>query len=238
MTNNRPTPNLKNRVAAKHNRSVTAKRSRHSVRGKRARGSVDQPFSSSGPPEIWYEPSENPGKDYQFVLQSPGKGYRHVLTREEIRGRLAELPSEMLEPLEVIQLSRQTQKKQSFPCYGMQWGNAIYLYPMEDSLEEYFDRPPNPAEQIEARMYGARWVQDDPQNWRLIWAERAIRDFYLNNVLIHELGHLLDLRNNSTIDRERFAEWFAIYHGYKPSRRAMLAKMAVKKIVRRHHSRQ
>ena len=38
-----------------------------------------------------------------------------------------------------------TRKKQSFPCYGMQWGNAIYLYPLEESLVEHFYQPPRPA---------------------------------------------------------------------------------------------
>jgi hypothetical protein len=110
-----------------------------------------------------------------------------------------------------------TAKKKSFPCYGMQWGAAIYLYPLESDLVEYFDRPPRPAEYIEARQFGARWVQSGTF-WKLVWTRPAIEDFYLNNVLIHELGHLLDDRNTSYRDRERYAEWFALEHGYKKSR--------------------
>ena len=37
-----------------------------------------------------------------------------------------------------------TRKKQSFPCYGMQWGNALYLYPIEESFVETYDCPPRP----------------------------------------------------------------------------------------------
>ena len=65
----------------------------------------------------------------------------------------------MLEPLQVIQLSRMTRKKRSFPCYGMQWGTAVYLYPIESGLVEYYPCPPHPAQVNEARMFGGRWVQ-------------------------------------------------------------------------------
>jgi hypothetical protein len=127
------------------------------------------------------------------------------------------LPQQLVDPLEVVQLSQMTAKKRSFPCYGMQWGTTIYLYPLETELVEYFSRPPRPAEYIEARQFGGHWVQSG-SHWRLEWTPRAIEDFYLNNVLIHELGHLLDTRNTSFRDRERYAEWFALEHGYKASR--------------------
>jgi hypothetical protein len=71
--------------------------------------------------------------------------------------------------------------------------------------------------------------------WELHWSEATLRDFYLNNILIHELGHLLDQRNNSYTDRERYAEWFAIEHGYRANRRADGARRAVKRSVRRRH---
>ncbi|CAE7469934.1 unnamed protein product, partial [Symbiodinium sp. CCMP2456] len=115
----------------------------------------------------------------------------------EIRSRLQELPEWMLEGLEVVQLSRLTKKKLSFPCYGMQWGAAIYLYPMDESLIEYFPHPPRPEQVVEAKMFGAVWEEDEDGYWRLEWTEDTIKDFYLNNVLIHELGHLLDTRNNN-----------------------------------------
>ncbi len=112
-----------------------------------------------------------------------------------------------------------TRKRQLFPCYGMQWGTAVYLYPMEDSLVEHYRRPPTPQQQIEARMYGGQWSHDGSL-WRLTWTEETIRDFYLNNVLIHEVGHVNDERNTNSQNRERYANWFAIEYGYRASRRA------------------
>lgn len=187
------------------------------TRGKRARGGQVNERGPFVPPEDWHEPQAD-GSGYRFVVQSPGQGYRHIVTPQEIRDRLAQLPEHFLEPLQVIQLSRMTRKKQSFPCYGMQWGSALYLYPIEESLIEHYARPPRPAQMNEARMYGGRWVQESASAWKLIWTEQTIKDFYLNNILIHELGHLLDDRNSRAVDRERYAEWFAIRWGYRPSR--------------------
>src|SRR6478735_278179 len=88
-------------------------------------------------------------------------------------------PEDLLEPLDVVQLSRMTRKKLSFPCYGMQWGSTIYLYPVEDCLVERFKAPPKPAQLIEARMYGGRWEQEGSGWWKLVWTEKALKDFYL-----------------------------------------------------------
>jgi hypothetical protein len=179
------------------------------------------------PPEDWYEPTEN-GQGYRIIVQSPGAGYRHVLTPDDVRRRLAQLPPEFLKSLEVVQFSRMTRKKRSLPCYGLQWGTTLYLYPIEENLVEQYHRPPKPSQQIEARMYGGRWEHVSGDTWRLTWTESAIRDFYLNNILIHELGHLVDDRNANARDRERYAEWFAVRHGYQPTRRSR------RPIVRRH----
>ncbi|HEX3872117.1 MAG TPA: hypothetical protein VHV77_16850 [Pirellulales bacterium] len=203
------------------------------ARGKRARGFQINERLPFVPPENWHEPCED-GRAYRIVVQEPGVGYRHVLTPEEVRARLAELPEEFVAPLEVVQFSQMTRKKQSFPCYGMQWGSTLYLYPIETGLTEYYDRPPKPHLVNEARMYGGRW-EHDRQGWRLVWTEQAIKDFYLNNILIHELGHLLDNRNSRSIDRERYAEWFAIRYGYQPTRARRRESEAL--VVRRHAKR-
>jgi hypothetical protein len=199
-----------------------------SKRARRAQSNERLPFV---PPEDWHEPRED-GKGYRIIVQRPGEGFHHVLTPAEVRDRLSVLPQRFLQGLEVVQFSRMTRKKQSFPCYGMQWGASVYLYPIEDNLIEYYSAPPKPNQSNEARMYGGRWVHEAPDVWKLVWTERAVKDFYLNNILIHELGHLLDDRNSRTIDRERYAEWFAVEYGYKPTRRSWVSESRA--ISRRH----
>jgi hypothetical protein len=211
--------------------AALAKARRPSVSAsKRVRGVQRNEMLPFVPPEDWHEPV---GKHvgYRILVQPPGPGFRHILTPEDIRARLSQFPRHMLANLEVVQLSRMTRKKQSFPCYGMQWGSSLYLYPIEVNLIEYYHCPPTPNQVNEARMYGGRWSQDAPRTWKLEWTEQTVRDFYLNNILIHELGHLVDLRNTSYVDRERYAEWFALEYGYKRSRSARTPR----KVVRRHH---
>lgn len=210
-----------NMSAARPQRRVQAARAMRSHRGfahgKRARG----PERARGPflpPEDWHEPgSGRRGADYRIVVQPPGAGYRHAVTAAEVRARLAELPPQFYGRLEVIQLSRMTRKKRTLPCYGMQWGSALYLYPVDESFVEHFGRPPRASERREAEMYGGRWEAAPGGTWRLIWTPATIRAFYLNHILMHELGHLIDHRNRSYADRERFADWFAIEYGYRMS---------------------
>ena len=214
-----------------HNTVALAKARRRTVSAdKRARGAnrnVKLPFL---PPEDWHEPDET-REGYGIVVQPPGEGFRHILTAADVRGRLSAFPQWMIADLNVVQLSRMTRKKQSFPCYGLQWGASLYLYPIEEDLIEYYMCPPLPNQVNEARMYGGRWSQTSPGVWALKWTESSVRDFYLNNILIHELGHLVDARNTGYVARERFAEWFALEFGFKRSRSAR----GRRKIVRRHH---
>jgi hypothetical protein len=214
-------------------RAVASRRVVMAGKGMRISGGTPRgPFL---PPENWYEPGSRAGGDFSVVQQPAGKGFCHILTEEHVRNRLAELPRWMVEPLEVVQFSQMTRKKRLAPCYGMQWGATIYLYPIEENLVETFRQAPKPSQRIEAGMFGARWESASRGQWKLIWTPEAIRDFYLNNVLIHELGHILDTRNSRTVDRERFAEWFAIENGYKRSQRQDLAVLAERKYVRRRH---
>jgi hypothetical protein len=206
--------------------------------GKRARGIQREECLPFSPPEDWHEPSELPETksgpyDFKIVQQDPGPGFRHVVTPEEVRQRLGNLPAEFVAPLEVVQFSRMTRKKSLFACYGMQWGSTVYLYPLESDRIERHCQPPKPAYLQEAKMYGGRWRQTSDSEWHLSWTEAALKDFYLNNILIHELGHLLDQRNSSYVDRERYAEWFALHHGYKPSCRRRRVKS--RKVIKRHH---
>jgi hypothetical protein len=204
------------------------KQARRSSTGQR---NARLPFA---PPEDWYDPTD--ASEYRIVVQAPGPGYRHVVAPQQIRDRLAQVPPAFLSQLEVVQLSRMTRKKQSFPCYGMQWGNALYIYPLEESLVEQFDTPPRPNMVNETRMYGGRWAEPAPSLWTLTWSEQAAQDFYLNNILIHELGHLVDDRNSNYMDRERFAEWFAVHYGYRHT--GGRQSRGYRSTVRRRHHKQ
>lgn len=165
--------------------------------------------------EIWHEPTD--ATEPRFVEEAAGTGFVHPVTVAEVKDRVAQLPERFTRNIEVVQLSRMSKKRSLFPCYGMQWGPNVYLYPIEESLVETFIRPPRPEQVIEAKMFGGEWVEEG-HLWRLYWTAKTIGDYYLNNVLIHEIGHVNDLRNTNFEARERYANWFAIEYGYRVSR--------------------
>lgn len=181
----------------------------------RQRGSNSSASSYFSAPETWHEPLGRTTPE--LLAEPPGDCYAHAVTVDEIRDRLTQLPAEVVQQIEVIQLSRMTRKRALFPRYGMQWGPNIYLYPIESSLVERYLRPPTPQQRIEAKMFGGEWVATDGE-WHLIWTPDTLRDFYLNNVLIHEIGHVIDQRNTNANRREQFANWFATEYGYRASR--------------------
>src|SRR5688500_9584537 len=112
-------PTFRGRIphAPSHNAVALAKRGAHGVPlSKRARGGRRNPRLPFAPPEYWYDPREA-GAGYRIIVQQPGPGFRHVLTPDDVRQLLAQLPAEFTAPLEVLQFSRMTRKKQSFPCY-------------------------------------------------------------------------------------------------------------------------
>ena len=158
-------------------------------------------------------------------MRYAGDGYIHPASSDEIRERLRQLPKACQGYVDVVQLSPMTRKRRLFPLYGLQWGSAVYLYPIEESLVETYYRPPLPQQEIETRMFGGEWSHENGV-WRLSWTRESIRDFYLNNILIHEVGHALDTRNRCARDRERFANWFAVEYGYKPWRRRNRSRLA------------
>lgn len=186
----------------------------HPVAAYRQRG-IRGGVNTFNAPEVWHEPTDS--DEVRFVVQEPGSRYVHAVSVDEIADRLEQMPEQLLAGLEVVQLSRITRKRALFPCYGMQWGCAVYLYPIESSFVETYIRPPKPRQVIEARMYGGQWSQDGNE-WKLTWSEKSAKDFYLNNILIHEIGHVHDTWNNNFEARERYANWFADEYGYRASR--------------------
>lgn len=186
-----------------------------------------EPFTA---PETWHEPTARSDRP-TYLVEAAGKGYLHPVTPVEVQHRIEQLPKRFIEELEVVQFSRMTRKRHQFPCYGMHWGWSIYLYPIEETLVEIYTRPPLPAQRIEAEMYGACWQEDKGGLWRLVWTEKSVKDYYLNNILIHEIGHLVDSRNTRRDDRERYAEWFAIEYGYRATggRRARIKKTSIRR---------
>lgn len=185
------------------------------------------PGNTYSVPEKWYEPTGNTDPNGYTIYEFPaGEGYMHPASIDDVEGRLLQLPEHVRSYVEVIELSRQTRKKVRENLYGQQWGTAVYLYPVDDSLIEVFDTK-DAALEHDTKKFGGKWHPDN-NKWILEWTESTIRDYYLENVLLHEVGHIVDSHNSRYRDRESFANAFAQKHRKKRARS--------KKIRKRHNT--
>lgn len=171
---------------------------------------------------------------YDIMREEPGEGFRHVVTPPEIYSRLADFPSWMLESLDIVLLARITKKERLFPCYGFQQEGVIALFPVPDgpahSSVEIWTAAPPPSFRTELEMFGVQWERCLNGEWEARWTEQQIHDYYLENIIPHEVAHLIDGRNTRKVDRERFARWFALDQSIR--RRSTQKRPA----HRRHHA--
>lgn len=212
-------------------RGVRAKAT-HARKKPAPRSAKENPRTTA--PEIWYNESDiiKPDRKLIVIQQDPGLGFRHAVTVQDVRERIEELGCMQYTRLERVQLSQMTNKRYKDPSYGMQWGTTIYLYPIEEELQETYTRPPDNLTRLETVRYGATWEEVNGE-WVLKWGEaQNVKDFYLLNVLPHEVGHMFDIRNTTYDARERFANAFAYQHG----ERSYLASKGKRPAVKRHHS--
>ena len=120
----------------------------------------------------------------KIIEFEPLEGFMRPCTAREVESQLMRCPSEFLKGLRAVFILPGTQKQLK------RWGR-------------------------DGTFYGHYWrscvfLHPCPQGRAdLDW----LRRFYLRDVLMHELGHHLDLQNTTRKDRERFAEEFAQKHG-------------------------
>jgi hypothetical protein len=157
----------------------------------------------------------------QCHIEDPGSDFHHPVTMCEVLERLTQLPREITGRIGVRldHLSMPHLRSPSLPAYGMQWGSAVYLLPIEASRIEKYPVLPSVIYRQELEKFGAQWKWNrDTDQWECHWSKEALRIFYLENVLIHEIGHLLDNRNTSVRKHEAFANAFADHYGNPPKR--------------------
>lgn len=140
----------------------------------------------------------------------------------DVRRQLRQLPAKCLHGLRAIFLLGGSSKQDkvsdsSLSTFGMYGEKCVYLHPYpERSLEMCFPRAPQPHRMWEYRRAGARCNTDAEGTW-VRFTPEALRRFYLQDVLVHELGHHVDrfrADSRSYEKGERYAEWFASAYGF------------------------
>jgi hypothetical protein len=142
------------------------------------------------------------------------------VTADEIRIRLNLVPKDFLQGLKgvIILGGSNKQLKVSWGnlfCFGAYGYQIIFLSPFPKAqLIEYSTSLPAPHIKKEAERAGAIYEFKDGL-WHRIFTEESLKRFYLNDVLMHELGHHVDQHTTTDKKAERYAEWFATEYGYR-----------------------
>lgn len=169
----------------------------------------------------------------RYIIDPLPKGYVYPCTVDEVRRKLDSLGPEMLRNISVVHLCNQVKMNPGVDAHICD-GSHIRIYAVPEKLRwRYGKKKPNPAEAQERLEFGAYWQKIDDQ-WYLCWDGDSLRDYVLNHILLHEIGHSLDDVNYGTNKGEKFAEAFAhkVGRNHEIKRRAKKRKKRLRRYMR------
>jgi hypothetical protein len=143
-----------------------------------------------------------------YIVDPLPRSYVYPCSIEDVRKKLEELSSRMLSNISVIHLCKQVKMNPGVDAhiYG---GTNIRIYPVPEKFRWNCGRKkPNPAFAQERLEFGAYWREIDNE-WFLCWGRDSLKEYILNHVLLHEIGHSLDDFHYGTGRGEKLAEAFA-----------------------------
>lgn len=135
-----------------------------------------------------------------FIKDNPSKDFYFPVTEDEILERLSKLPNEHREKITHIWL-RKIKKVDHENCEEAEamficgsGVNLIVLNAFPTNLRMIFGNK-KPTKRT-LKLY-SDWTQDlqfdeKKKVWFLQWNTETIRDYYLNSLLLHEIGHFVD----------------------------------------------
>ena len=175
-----------------------------------------------GATEKIYHKFEKRIKNRSFPLvrvERTHKDFLFPVSAKEIHATISRIPLDYLRGIKAILVptgsKKQLKATKSLFIYGEYWMNCIFLhpYPRREMLLTNCNRL-RPHELESYRRSGAT-IGKNEKGTTVTFDERALKGFYLNEVLIHEIGHHIDKQRRPQMKREKFAEWFALEYGYR-----------------------
>ena len=167
-----------------------------------------------------------PGTELPILIEdNPSKGFMFPVLGHEVLEHLRKFPTEDVEKISHIWLRRAKQKEfesGELPFAEFICGSGvrvIVLYPWTKDLALCFGNKKPIGKKLNSY---AHWTQDlfyKNEQWYLRWTTSALKSFYLDNLLAHEIGHHVDRysRDWSKANRKQVeevadqyaAQWFA-----------------------------
>ena len=130
------------------------------------------------------------------------------------------MPAEFVRDIDAVVLLGGTSKqcRSEYLRFGVYYSSMIFIHAFpKKRMTTFYKHGLRPNVLDEYRRAGAR-IEECKPGTRIIFDRQALRDFFLRDVLVHEIGHHIDRHNFSCkTDRkiEGFAEWFATEYGFR-----------------------
>jgi hypothetical protein len=138
-------------------------------------------------------------------------GFVRPWTVSDVADVLRAIPREFLIDLAGVFLLGGTarQRRLAKRVYGMYSAQRIFLFALpENKLVEHLPKMLKPSVAKEFTKFGATVTPDGNGAALLTFDQSSLRQFYLYDVLLHEVGHHVD-RDGRADNAERYAHWFA-----------------------------
>ena len=154
-----------------------------------------------------------------YIVDNPSRDYFFPITVDDIEYTISKLPAFHTEKITHIWLKKNSPKENYQGCFITGSGvNLIVLYAFPVDLKMRFGIK-KPSQKI-LRWYSAfhpNLVLEN-EEWALQWSKESIKQYYLEGLLLHEIGHQIDSRHKRFMSKkyqnrkaEKYADNFAYY---------------------------
>ncbi|MEO0375893.1 MAG: hypothetical protein AAF329_14970 [Cyanobacteria bacterium P01_A01_bin.17] len=157
-----------------------------------------------------------------YIVDNPSRDYFFPLSTEEISRELQHLPSHDWSDITHIWLRRfKTTEYENgeIPFAKFICGSGvrlIVLYPWPNDLRLFISKKRPKEHQLRLFKEYTTSLVETANGWFLEWTVPALKDFYTETLLFHEIGHNVDwYRRHWTAASRQSAEEFADQYAYE-----------------------
>lgn len=160
-----------------------------------------------------------------FITDNPSRDFFFPIDVADIEAFLQKLPEQQVRGISYIWLKKQSheeyQDKDSLQgCYV--WGaqvQLIVLYSFPTSLKMDFGKKKPGKKTLTWYKGYCDDLREEKNNWYLQWTEEGIKRYYLERLLLHEIGHHVDnihkYNKASQTKAENWADGYAYFWSNK-----------------------
>ncbi len=142
-------------------------------------------------------PTENQEQPI-FIVENPSKDFYFPATIEEVKETLKLLPMEHTKFLTHIWLDKVKKKDYlsgdtllgEFICGSKVYLIKLYAVPVDNKM--LFGQTKPMAKELGFYKTYCTDLQRDKKGWYLQWTEQKMKQFFLEKLLLHEIGHCVD----------------------------------------------